>query len=265
MKSMIICGLAISLLVLNACNNTSSEPDRRNEADVVMVTDRGDIFIKLFDDTPRHKENFLKLTREGFYDGVSFHRVMSKFMIQTGDPRTKIGATDMQTDDAGYNLDAEINETRIHTEGMVAAARYPDNINPNWESSSSQFYIVTGTKNSDAKLDTVETNYNYIRQGRLYQEFQELVKNKEYDESFNNFLADKEFVYFGYSDEQRAAYREKRGVPHLDFMYTIFGEVVYGMDIVNQLEYIPTNQYNVPLDTIRIQKMLLAADYFKEE
>lgn len=252
--------LAIGVSFLFACSQDAG-PDRRGEADVVMLTDRGTVYIKLFDEAPKHKENFLKLTREGFYDGLAFHRVIPGFMVQAGDPRTREGATDMETDDAGYKLPAEINDEFIHTEGMLAAARYPDNINPDWESSSSQFYIVTGVDNSDAKLDSVEENYNYLRQARLYQDYQKALEEETYDGTFNDYLADQDFVFFGYSEEQRAAYRQKEGVPHLDFQYTIFGEVVHGMDVIERVEYTPTDDYNRPTDTIRIQKMVLAENY----
>lgn len=253
----------ICIGMLMACSTPPSEPDRRHEADVVMITDKGEVFIKLFDETPKHKENFLKLTREGFYDGLNFHRVMRGFIVQTGDPRTREGSTDT-LDDAGYKLAPEINEKFVHTEGMVGAARYPDQMNPNWESSSSQFYIVTGKPITDATLDTMEQNYDYIRQARMYQEYQQLVKEGKYKESFNNYLADQGFTYFGYSDEQRQAYRGKKGAPHLDFMYTLFGEVVQGMDVISKIEYAPTDQYNRPVTPIRIQRMMLAEDYFKQ-
>ena len=223
-------------------------------ADVKIVTDTGDIYIDLFDDTPNHRDNFLKLAREGFYDGVTFHRIIQQFMVQTGDPRTKPGST-TTADDAGYNLPHEILDNKIHTRRMVAAARYGDAVNPKWESSSSQFYIVTGQKVTSEMLDMSEDVYNQTRQKLMYADYMKLLNSGGFSGEFNNYLAEKEFVYFGYSDEFRKKYSETKGSPQLDFMYTIFGEVVGGMETVTAIEYLPTGPGDVPIKPVRIQKV----------
>lgn len=268
MRSFNIYGLVLVLIVLTACFD--NQPDRRQEADVVMRTDSGDVFIKLYDVTPIHKENFIKLTKEGFYDGIAFHRIINRFMVQVGDPRTKEGG-DLRNpqDDAGYKLPAEIVDTLFHIEGKVAAARYPfklgDSIlNPDWSSSSSQFYVVTGDNNNDAKLDDVEQLIDIARQERLFYDYEQLYKKGEYTEVFNNYLASLKYTYFGYSDKQREIYKNVKGTPHLDLQYTIFGEVVQGMDIVKKIEVIPTIGQGQPQKIVRIQKMMMIDDYIKE-
>lgn len=231
------------------------EEERIEEADVVMVTDTGDIYLKLYDETPLHKENFLKLCREGFYEGMAFHRVMANFMVQIGDPRSKKGATGTE-DDAGYTLPPEIREDLLHTEGKLAAARYPDEVNPAWESSSSQFYIVTGRFVNEEDLDNAEMAMNYAREMRLRRMHNALKDSGAYEGSFNNYLAEQGFKEIYYTEEQRAEYDKKQGAPNLDFQYTIFGEVVGGMDIVKKIERLPTQgPYNAPTFAIRIEEM----------
>ncbi len=241
-----------------SCEQKPSEPDRTEEADVVMVTDTGDIYIKLYDVTPRHKENFLKLSREGFFDGLAFHRVIKDFIVQVGDPRSREGAT-TEEDDAGYNLPAEIVDTLLHTEGKIAAARYPDEINPSWESSSSQFYIVTGRFVTEEELDQAELAFNYAREMRLRREHSALQDSGVYKGSFNDFLSEREFKEIYYTDAQRSKYDQLQGAPQLDFQYTIFGEVVSGMDIVRKIERLPTRG-QAPTIPIRILEMRVLDD-----
>lgn len=253
-----ICILSLALI---QCGPPKEE-DRRSEADVIMSTDKGDVYMKFFDDVPKHKANFLKLSREGFFDGMAFHRVISAFMVQSGDPRSIDGATTTE-DDAGYNLEAEINPKYLHLEGRIAAARMGDDINPKWESSSSQFYIVTGKTVNATMLDNAEEGIAYAIERRLAVTYQELKAKGEYQESFMDYLADRDHVSFTYTEDQRDAYIGKRGTPFLDMQYTIFGEVVWGMDIVHQIEVTPTNgaaNGNVPIQPIRIKSIKVLGD-----
>jgi len=225
-------------LALISCENKEEKPIDVADADVVMETDQGDIYIKLYDITPLHKENFLKLVEADFYDSLTFHRVIQDFIIQTGDPRTRPGAT-TEEDDAGYKLPAEIVDTLLHTQGKVAAARFPDDINPEWESSSSQFYIVTGEFVTEEQLDQAEMAFNHAREMRLRRAHQTLQDSGKYEGSFNDYLSEKGFQEIYYTDEQKAVYDEVQGAPNLDFQYTIFGEVVAGMEIANRIERMP--------------------------
>ncbi|MEM6634090.1 MAG: peptidylprolyl isomerase [Bacteroidota bacterium] len=254
------CCIILGILAIvwhQGCQPTTpkQEDERIDEADVVMVTDTGEIYIKLYDETPIHKENFLKLCREGFYDGIAFHRIIQDFMVQIGDPRTKEGA-DRQSreDDAGYTLPAEISEKLLHTKGKLAAARYPDEMNPAWESSSSQFYIVTGKWAKPEDLDNAEMAMNYAREMRLRRMYNALKDSGSYTSSFNNYLSEQGFKEIYYTEEQRAIYDQMQGFPSLDFQYTIFGEVVGGMDVVNRIERLPTAG-EIPTVVVRIEEM----------
>ncbi|MDX2249859.1 MAG: peptidylprolyl isomerase [Bacteroidia bacterium] len=249
--------LIVSLFLQMSCSKTlpsSIEPD------VVLVTEAGEIGLKLYKETPIHRENFLKLAQEGFYDSLLFHRVIHEFMIQAGDPRTRNEQTQKDTtlgDDPGYTLPAEIRESFLHTPGKLAAARYPDNENPEWRSSGSQFYIVTGAPVNAARLDTMEMQYNYIRKGRYFTEWQAAVNKGDYTDAFDAYLKEKGFSEYHYSMPQRKIYYEEGGAPWLDFQYTIFGEVVKGMDVANEIGKVSTNQYDQPLKPIRILKMIV--------
>lgn len=249
--------LGLVIILWAACDESQPVADRTDEAHVVMHTDSGDIYLKLYDETPRHKENFLKLVEEGFYDSLFFHRVIDNFIIQAGNPMTRPGAPDT-IPDVGYTLPAEIVDTFLHTAGKLGAARLPDSENPYWESSGSNFYIVTGKFASEEDLNNAELAYNYAREVKYQNEWREKVAAGEYDESFNNYLADLGYADFFYAKEQRTTYDQVKGAPNLDFQYTIFGEVVGGMDVVKKIERIPT-QADVP----RIKIWITSAEVLK--
>ncbi len=173
----------------------------------------GRFVIMLYDETPIHRDNFKKLAAERFYDGTSFHRIIEGFMIQGGDPNSR--DDDPYNDgagDPGYTLEAEIKPERFHKRGAVAAARTGDSVNPERRSSGSQFYVVTGMKFDDATLDRVERQ----------------IRQMTNDPSF------------AFADTVRAAYRDAGGAPNLDGQYTVFGEVVEGMDVVDALAALET-------------------------
>ncbi|MEZ4773461.1 MAG: peptidylprolyl isomerase [Bacteroidia bacterium] len=230
------------------------------EPDVIMVTDYGEVGLQLYDETPIHRDNFLKLAKSGFYDSLMFHRVIYDFMIQAGDPRTRNESTMQDTtlgDDPGYTLPAEIIESFIHTRGKLAAARYPDDMNPEWRSSGSQFYIVTGAPATSARLDTMEMQYNYVRKGRYFTDWQAVVGKGEFSGTFDEYLKAENFEDYRYTPAQRNAYKNEGGAPWLDFQYTIFGEVVSGMNVVDKIGKEGTDAYNRPVKPIRILKMIV--------
>jgi peptidyl-prolyl cis-trans isomerase B (cyclophilin B) len=188
----------------------------------------GDIIVRLSDSTPLHRDNFLKLAKTGFYDSVLFHRVMNGFMIQAGDPNSKSAKAGMPLGNGspGYTVPAEFRTSLFHKKGMLAAARWPDNVNPEKASSGSQFYIVQGKKFTDAGLDSVET----IR-----------LKRK-------------------IPVEQREVYKTIGGSPHLDQTYTVYGEVVKGLDVVEKISLVPTSKgtdKDRPLQDVSIIKAKL--------
>lgn len=217
---------AAAALVLSILLNTFSMQATTLPADTVRVavkTTAGDFTIALYNDTPKHRDNFVKLVNEDFYNGLLFHRVIADFMVQTGDPDSR-NATPGQmlgAGDPGYEIDAEILcPQHINSRGALAAARTGDQINPMRRSSGSQFYIVTGRRFTDAQIDMMER-----RSGITY------------------------------SPEQREVYKNSGGAPHLDGAYTVFGEVTEGLPVIEKIEKARTDRMDRPVDDIRIISM----------
>jgi cyclophilin family peptidyl-prolyl cis-trans isomerase len=202
-------------------NNISLKAQTNGNTLVLMETTHGDIIIKLYDETPFHKENFLKLVSEKLYDDQIFHRVINNFMIQAGDPNSKNAkpGQPLGYGDLGYTIPAEFNKNLFHKKGALAAARQPDNVNPAKESSASQFYIV---------------------QGKVY-------TNKELD------FMEQRGVHIKFTEEQRKIYTSVGGTPHLDYSYTVFGEVIEGIDVVDKIASVKTNKRDRPLNDIKIK------------
>jgi peptidyl-prolyl cis-trans isomerase B (cyclophilin B) len=182
---------------------------------VNIKTPMGDIVIELYDSTPEHKKNFLKLVDENFYDSLLFHRVMSGFMVQGGDPNSRNAGPNerLGAGGPGYTIPAEIGAP--HFKGTLAAARQGDAVNPRRESSGSQFYLVQGNPVSDQMLDNIERQYG-----------------------------------LKYNQTQRQKYLEVGGTPQLDGQYTVFGEVVKGLDVIDKIAAVRTNQADRPLEDV---------------
>ncbi len=188
----------------------------------IDVEGYGTIKVMLYDSTPKHKENFIKLANEGFFDGTLFHRVIQGFMVQGGDPDSKGAAPGRQLGmgGPGYTLDAEIGAP--HFRGTLAAARLGDAQNPQRRSSGSQFFIVQGRDVNDQMLNSIE-NTNGIK----------------------------------YSEAQRNLYKEVGGAPFLDGQYTVFGEVVEGMEIVDQIAAAQKDQFDRPTEDVKMTVKIL--------
>jgi peptidyl-prolyl cis-trans isomerase B (cyclophilin B) len=186
---------------------------------IKIITDSGTILIRLYDETPKHRDNFLKLVKKHFYDGLLFHRVIKDFMIQGGDPDSKNAKAGAQlgNGDVGYTIPAEFNEKLFHKKGVLAAAR--DN-NPEKASSGCQFYIVQG---------------------------------KVYSDSLLNVLEEKRMNGKKFSAEQRAAYTTVGGTPWLDMNYTVFGEVISGMEVIDRIAAMKTDANDRPLTDIHMK------------
>lgn len=215
--------ISLVLFALNACSTNkiynSKFPDVYSPI-VEIETTFGNMEIQLFANTPKHRDNFLKLTKEGFYDSLLFHRVMENFMIQGGDPDSKgapAGAM-LGMGGPGYTVDAEFKDEHIHLKGYLSAARQPDHVNPEKKSSGSQFYIVQGQKVETSMLDLLE-------------------KRKGYK----------------YTEEQRKQYQEIGGTPHLDRDYTVFGKVIKGMEVIDKIAAQKTDRMNRPLEDIQMK------------
>jgi peptidylprolyl isomerase len=236
---------------------------------VLIETRAGSIKIKLYNDTPIHRDNFLKLIKSGFYDSLLFHRVIKEFMIQGGDPTSKnaVSGALLGEGDAGYTLQAEILPNHFHHRGVLAAAREGDEVNPSRRSSGAQFYIVQGKKFTDDELKNLEVKLN----GRNFQLLANQIAKDLTDslaklpaklptDSIRNMVylkATKIFKPFSFSEEQKKAYKEIGGVPHLDGAYTIYGEVIEGMDVVEKISLLPTDANNRPLQDLKMHLKII--------
>jgi len=258
--------IAIALIFTIASCNTRGG----NENTTVLIkTTAGDIKLKLYHETPIHRDNFIKLVNMGFYEGISFHRVINNFMIQAGDPKTRTGLTREQLDTLDtYTIPAEFRRQYFHKKGALAAARQGNDVNPEMRSSGTQFYIVQGITYTDEELKTtIERLNSGLRQVIFSKFIREMadsarIAGTPLSESEIQELASlKMFKYlttegeYKLSQEQTDIYMNIGGVPRLDATYTVFGEVVEGLEIVDKIAGSPTNQSDKPINDIRIISM----------
>lgn len=264
--------MACCLMACTGGQKKTANMETGNETLVRLETTMGNITVKLYNETPKHRDNFIKLTKEGTYDSTLFHRVIKNFMIQAGDPQSKT-ATDTTTlgnGDVGYTLPAEFNPKFFHKKGALAAARLGDEVNPNKESSGCQFYIVTGRKFSEAQMISMENQLNEARLETVFNELarkhmKEIYKMRkagdndgllELQDSLEaqarGIVAKEPALKF--SREQIAAYTTVGGAPHLDGAYTVFGEVTEGMEVIDKIQAVKTNRADRPETDVRILK-----------
>ena len=264
--------MACCLMACSGGQKKTTDMETGNETLVRLETTMGNITVKLYNETPKHRDNFIKLAKEGTYDSTLFHRVIKNFMIQAGDPQSKT-ATDTTTlgnGDVGYTLPAEFNPKFFHKKGVLAAARQGDDVNPEKASSGCQFYIVTGRKFTEPQLLGMENKINEQREEALFdslarQHMKEIYKMRKAGDNAGLLelqdtleaqareLADKE-EKFRFTPEQIKAYSTIGGAPHLDGSYTVFGEVTEGIEVVNNIEIAKTNRADRPIENIRILK-----------
>jgi cyclophilin family peptidyl-prolyl cis-trans isomerase len=199
-------------------------PERKNQK-AIIKTDYGNMTVLLYDETPIHRDNFIKLATDGFYNGTLFHRVIKDFMIQGGDPDSRDAATNqpLGRGGPGYTLEAEFYPGFIHKKGALAAARMGDQMNPEKRSSGSQFYIVHGKR-----ITAPELNSQAARSGAFY------------------------------THEQIKIYEETGGTPFLDTQYTVFGEVVDGLDVIDRIANVQTGSANRPVKDVRMTVELIS-------
>lgn len=225
--------LLIALFYLSACGNTPSQsqenvienqPPEETRPKVMISTSHGDMIIELYNETPQHRDNFLKLAEEGFYNGTLFHRVIDGFMIQGGDPDSKNAepGTPLGMGGPGYTVPAEFVPSLIHRKGALSAARMGDQVNPEKASSGSQFYIVQGKAYTPEELDMIEQ--------RIGQPM---------------------------TNEQRVTYSSEGGTPHLDGGYTVFGQVVEGLDVIDKIAAVEKDPADRPLQDIEMTVKIL--------
>ena len=265
------------LLIILACSavacKSGQKKDGNMEKETVLKieTSMGDIKVKLYNETPKHRDNFIKLAKDGTYNGTLFHRVIKDVMVQAGDPESKNAPKGkmLGSGDVGYTVPAEfVYPKYFHKKGALSAARQGDEVNPKKESSGCQFYIVTGKVFNDSTLLNMEQQKN---QNKVTEAFNALAQKhmkeiykmrKANDQDGLYALQDTLFIQaeaeaakqpdFHFTPEQIKAYTTVGGTPHLDGEYTVFGEVVEGMDIVDKIQQVKTDRSDRPEEDVKI-------------
>jgi peptidyl-prolyl cis-trans isomerase B (cyclophilin B) len=261
---------SLFLFLISLCILMTSEAQEKKDFVVTIKTPFGDMIALLYDDTPKHKENFIKLAKEHFYDSLLFHRVIEGFMIQGGDPNSRNAAKGqpLGSGGPGYTIDAEILPKYFHEKGALSAARLGDQQNPARASSGSQFYIVQGSKVSEEQLKADPVKFNQAM--RMF--FADTVNKPYYDtlmgfvqkndrSAYETYLMDlkpKVEAHVGFktdrqvSPEKLNAYTTIGGAPHLDEQYTVFGKVIKGLEVIDKIAAQKTDQGNRPLEDIKM-------------
>jgi peptidyl-prolyl cis-trans isomerase B (cyclophilin B) len=268
MKSILSFLLFSSFIILTQCSSESG-----SDYLVTIKTDQGEMVAILYDETPKHKANFIKLAKEHYFDSLLFHRVMQGFMIQGGDPDSKRAAPGqpLGTGGPGFTVDAEFNPKFYHEKGAFSAARQPDEVNPAKASSGSQFYIVQGRVTSPAEVDALR-----IDQAKLNTAFQQMMQNPASQpliDSLNQIYMSGDMqgyqnkiyslvprlekqtgikIYKEISEEKLKAYTTVGGAPHLDGDYTVFGKVISGLDVIDKIANVQVDSRNRPIEDVRM-------------
>ena len=272
MKKFLSGGFILATMLLVSCGNAQNMGDKRPI--VLIRTQFGDMKVALYNETPKHRDNFLKLAKAGYYNGVLFHRVIKDFMIQGGDPDTRNAKPSQQLGNGGpgYEIDNEINSKLLHKKGALAAAREGDQVNPLKKSSGSQFYIVQGIVFPANDLPALEAKGNEkLAQSMMRQ----LVRENEdslkfYQKSGNQIaiallgerlqneaMAKAKQTPFKLTEEQKKVYTTLGGTPHLDGGYTVFGEVIEGLSVIDSIAAQPTGPNDRPVKDIKMEIKVL--------
>jgi cyclophilin family peptidyl-prolyl cis-trans isomerase len=268
MKNIFKGGIILVTLFFVACGNAQEKAGKRPV--LIIKTEFGDMKVELYNETPKHRDNFLKLAKEGYYDGLLFHRVIKEFMIQGGDPGSRNAKPGQQLGNGGpgYTIDNEINPKFLHKKGALAAARMGDQTNPEKKSSGSQFYIVQGVVFPANDLTALEAKGNeklaesHLRQLarsnndslKFYQQsgnqiaFATLVERLQ-----NEAMSMAQKTPFKLTEEQKQAYTTIGGTPHLDGNYTVFGEVIEGFAVIDSIASQPKGANDRPLKDFKME------------
>lgn len=275
--------LSITAIFINGCKTTEITT-LHNEPMVLIKTTKGDIVVELYNETPLTRDNFIKLVNQKFYDSTLFHRVIQGFMIQGGDPQSKKAAPGVQlgNGDVGYTVPAEFKPDLIHKKGALACARSGDDVNPSKASSGCQFYIAQGKVYSDAELNQMEDRMNFGIKQQIFTSIISRPENAALKTKFIQFQNESNIdslralaatiepqidsLYakaqkFSYTPLQRKTYTTIGGVPHLDGSYTVFGEVLHGLDVVDSIAAVKTGPADRPVQDVRVLSMKIVKSY----
>lgn len=271
--------LMVSVMLISAILGCSAQKNGINPGiKVKIITTEGNFIIKIYDETPLHQKNFVKLVNEKFYDGILFHRVIKGFMVQAGDPdsKTVTPGQALGAGGPGYTINSEFNPHLFHKKGALSAARTSDEVNPEKKSSGSQFYIVQGKIYTDQELIEVEKQMNLNSLLPLIRQYIQMPENASIleklkakqqlndtaglDSLFNSLVSitrrqHPEIKEFKYSDEQKKVYKTVGGTPFLDMNYTVFGEVIEGIEILDKIAAAEIDGNDRPKKDIKIISM----------
>ncbi len=264
--------LLLALTFLVSCAGLKSD---KKETKVEIETSFGTMKFRLYNDTPEHRDNFIKLTKEAYFNELLFHRVIKGFMVQGGDPNSKNAPAGNRLGNGGpnYTLPAEIKPSHFHKRGVLSAARKGNKLNPEKRSSGSQFFVVQGTIYTNEELDLLEQEQNKKITNQKVQEMinsqsetiNRLVKSGQRD-SLNIFIADiqekvetenRDTVQFKLSQEQRELYTTVGGYPSLDGEYSVFGEMIEGFDVLDKIAEVETDRFDRPIQDIIMNVKLI--------
>ncbi|MDA3954755.1 MAG: peptidylprolyl isomerase [Bacteroidales bacterium] len=266
MKKIILLSITISILIFS-CQLDQSKMKSDDQL-YKLETEYGDMVFKLYDATPLHKENFVKLIEQGYFNDLLFHRVIDGFMIQGGDPDSRNAETGVMLGEGGpgYTIPAEFVDSIFHKKGVIAAAREGDNTNPEMRSAGSQFYIVQGIVLDDEAVKKVEDRINASRLNTLVTKNIEAAKNKAFNTGgsidYQIILpearkkAEEEFKtesYYKIPENKLRVYQTIGGTPHLDNAYTVFGEIIEGLEVIDKIASVETDKNDRPLNDIKMR------------
>jgi peptidylprolyl isomerase len=246
-----------------------SAPGGNENTVILMKTSLGDIKLRLYDETPIHRDNFIKLVNSGFYEGISFHRVINSFMIQAGDPLTRTVPIEKSADSLNtYTIPSEFNKDLFHKKGALAAAREGNDVNPEMRSSGTHFYIVQGVQLTDEDLVMAEKRISSnIKQGMFNKMIRQITDSSRLagvqmsESEIQDMASVRLFNFFSANptyeipENQREVYKTTGGVPRLDGTYTVFGEVLEGLDVVDKIAAVKTDAADKPLEDVKILKI----------
>lgn len=275
MKKTVFILVTLLFVGLTACKNDGKKGNNMDKETLVKIeTSVGNIKVKLYNETPKHRDNFIKLVKEGHYEGTLFHRVIKDFMIQAGDPESKNAPKGkmLGAGDVGYTIPAEfVYPKYFHKKGALSAARQGDNVNPKKESSGCQFYIVTGKVYNDSTLLNMERQINEYKVEAIFgslaqKHMKEIYKMRKANDEAGLYELQEKLIAqaqeeaakqpeFRFTPEQVVAYTTVGGTPHLDNEYTVFGEVVEGMDVVDKIQQVKTDRSDRPEEDVKIVKV----------